>query len=129
LILNYISPTLSSSEHALSANMICRGELSKSESPHSGEQFQGRRAVRKATKALIPKEKTPTRTFEACYPNIAKWIQDGWIEIGRDDWSRSFVRALDSGGLVWEGKGQYATLDEALRALDVGIAAWLKENG
>jgi hypothetical protein len=88
-----------------------------------------KRSVRKAIKALIPKEKTPTRTFEACYPNIAKWVQDGWIEIGRDDCSRSFVRALDIGGLVWEGRVQYATLEEALQALDAGIAAWLKENG
>jgi hypothetical protein len=111
--------------------MICRRELSKQKEsyPSYGEEFQGRRAVRKVTKELLSREKTPARTFEACYPNIAKWVQDGWIEIGRDNYSRSFVRALDIGGLVWEGTGQYATLDEALRALDDGIAAWLKENG
>ena len=85
--------------------------------------------MQKATKELIPKEKNPTRTFEACYPHIAKWGQDGWIEIGRDDCRRSFVQALDVGGLVWDGTGQYATLAEALQARDAGIAAWLKENG
>lgn len=85
--------------------------------------------MRKATKEQIPQKKTATRTFESCYPNITKWVQDGWIEIGREEWSRSFVRALDIGGLIWEGEVQYATLDDALQALDAGIAAWLKENG
>ena len=68
-------------------------------------------------------------SLEARYPNIAAWVQDGWIEIGRDDYSRSFVRALDIGGMVWEGEATYPTLDAALRALDAGIAAWLGEHG
>jgi hypothetical protein len=68
-------------------------------------------------------------SFTECYPNIAAWVQDGWIEIGRDDYSRSFVRALDIGGMVWEGADEYASLEEALRALDAGIAAWLEEMG
>ncbi|HLL47357.1 MAG TPA: hypothetical protein VK399_11650 [Longimicrobiaceae bacterium] len=49
-------------------------------------------------------------------------MQEGWIEIGRDDFSRSFVRALDIGGMVWEGAEEYDSLDDALRALDDGIA-------
>ncbi len=39
-------------------------------------------------------------SLETRYPNIVAWVQDGWIEIGRDDYSRSFVRALDIGGMV-----------------------------
>jgi hypothetical protein len=66
-------------------------------------------------------------SFEVRYPHITSWVEDGWIEIGRDDSSRSFVRALDCGGLAWEGSGSYASLDEALRALDAGIASWQKE--
>jgi hypothetical protein len=31
--------------------------------------------------------------------------------------------------MVWEGDRHYASLDEALAALDAGIAAWLEENG
>jgi len=50
-------------------------------------------------------------------------VKDGWIEIGHDDMSRSFIRALDIGGLVWEGETNYATLDEALAALDKALAA------
>ena len=40
--------------------------------------------------------------FEERYPNIAAWVQDGWIEIGHDSNSGSFIRVLDEGGLVWE---------------------------
>ncbi len=68
-------------------------------------------------------------SIEERYPHLAAWVQDGWVEIGRDDFSRSFVRALDVGGMVWEGEVEYRSLDEALQALDDGIAAWVRENG
>ena len=65
------------------------------------------------------------RSLESQYPNIALWVNEhGWIEIGPDDFSTSFVRALDEGGLVWEGDDGYASLDSALRALDAAIAEW-----
>ena len=67
--------------------------------------------------------------FVALYPHIAAWVRDGWVEVGRDDCSRSVVRALDVGGLVWEGAARYRSLHDALLALDAGIAARLKENG
>jgi hypothetical protein len=51
------------------------------------------------------------------------------VVIDHDDSGRSFVQALDIGGLVWGGDEQSATLDDALRALDAGIAAWLAEMG
>jgi SOS-response transcriptional repressor LexA len=60
--------------------------------------------------------------FEAKYPHIAGWIMDGWVELGRTDYSRSMARALDEGGMVWEGKTSYASLDELLSDLDEGIA-------
>ena len=51
--------------------------------------------------------------IDATYPTIARWVMEyGWIEIGQDHMSRSFVRALDEGGLVWEGQEDYATLDD-----------------
>lgn len=68
-------------------------------------------------------------SFEERYPNIAAWVRDGWIEIGRDGHSRSFVQVLDIGGMVWEGEVEYESVDEALAAAEAGIAAWLKENG
>jgi hypothetical protein len=67
--------------------------------------------------------------FATLYPNIAAWVQNGWVEIGRDEDSPSFVRALDTGGLVWEGKARYPTLHAALKDLDAGFAAWLEETG
>ena len=64
---------------------------------------------------------------ETSYPHFARWVQDfGWVEIGQDDFSRSMVRALDIGGLIWEGKASYATLDALLQDLDQALAVWLK---
>jgi hypothetical protein len=39
------------------------------------------------------------------------------------------ARALDEGGMVWEGKTHYASLDELLSDLNEGIAQWTKELG
>ena len=55
---------------------------------------------------------------------MALWVQDGWIESGRDDFGKSFVRALDIGGLIREGDAAYPTVHAALAALDAAIAEW-----
>ena len=69
------------------------------------------------------------QSLDTTYPTIARWVQEyGWIEMGNDDMSRSFVRVLDEGGLVWEGQEDYATLDDALRNLEAGLAAWMREQ-
>jgi hypothetical protein len=67
-------------------------------------------------------------SFESSYPNMARWVIDGWIEIGYESATDSFVRALDEGGMVWEGKRTYPTLEDALQDLDLGIAKWFEEN-
>ena len=80
----------------------------------------------------MPKRKSlapPPGSFAADYPNIAAWVQDGLVEIGRTDYTPSFVRALDEGGMIWEGAARYPSLDAALRAHDAGIGRWLEENG
>lgn len=77
------------------------------------------------------KRKQFEQSFEELYPRITRWVKThGWIEIGEDDYSRSFVRALDIGGMVWEGQVQseYATMDEMLRALEEGLAEWMREQ-
>ncbi len=56
-------------------------------------------------------------------------LRFGWIEIGRDDFSQSLIRVLDSGGMIWEGQDNYASLDAALRAADAAIAVWFEDNG
>lgn len=67
--------------------------------------------------------------FTTKYPHIARWVADyGWIEIGYDDHNTSFIRALDEGGMVWEGERSYASLDAAWQALEIALAEWLKNN-
>ena len=63
--------------------------------------------------------------FEEKYPGIAAWVKSGWIEIGYADGSTSFIRVLDEGGMVWEGKRKYPTMDAALEDAEKGINAWL----
>lgn len=110
------------------------GIVTRHVSPTSLQPQQGR-VARRPPKTAVSRGGPPplpsppvADSFEARYPHIASWVQDGWIEVGHDDCGRAFVRALDIGGLVWEGDGPYANLDEALRALDAGIAAWLEET-
>jgi hypothetical protein len=62
------------------------------------------------------------------FPNIADWVQDGWIELGRDDFSRSFIRVLDIGGMIWEGAEDYETVDAALAEAEAAIEKWLLEH-
>jgi hypothetical protein len=73
----------------------------------------------------------PKKSFETKYPNIARWIDEhgGVIEIGYlpDGPLTSFVRAIDLGGMAWEGDDQYESLDDALLDLEVNIGAYLEE--
>ncbi len=70
--------------------------------------------------------------FETLYPNIAYFVDAiGWIELGHnyDSPLTSLIRALDQGGMVWEGKDRYTTLDEAFQDLEHGLAAWFQDAG
>jgi hypothetical protein len=76
------------------------------------------------------KKLPPADSFESLYPHIAFWVAyAGWIEIGNDERSPSFVRALDGGGMVWEGKRKYKSVGEAFRALEIGLRAFMLEQG
>ena len=67
--------------------------------------------------------------FEQAYPHVACWVKDyGWIEIGHDGLSPSFVRALDECGLIWEGDEATEDLDGVLRTLDSILAEWIREQ-
>ena len=68
-------------------------------------------------------------SFEKSYPNIAHWVRlQGWIELGRDHYRPSLVRALDEGGMVWEGSAHYESVDEAFDALETALAEWMEQN-
>lgn len=72
---------------------------------------------------------TMTTSLEELYPKIVWWTQSsGWIELGRDDSRRSFIRVLDIGGTVWEGKEQYDSADIAMDEAEKFIAQWRREN-
>ncbi len=71
-------------------------------------------------------------SIDELYPHTAYFVEAiGWIEIGSDEDSplTSFIRALDAGGLVWEGKDEYQTLDAAFQDLEQGIAEWMEQTG
>ena len=68
-------------------------------------------------------------SFEESYPSISAWVSGGgWVEIGDEAQTGSFVRALDEGGMIWEGAKKYKSVDEALQVLERGIAKWTDEN-
>ena len=61
--------------------------------------------------------------FKEKYPNIADWIEScGWIELGQTSYSRSMVRVLDEGGMIWESDEPYKSFDELLDDLEAKIA-------
>jgi hypothetical protein len=67
--------------------------------------------------------------FETHYPALTRWVQGaGWLEVGRVYWSTSLIRALDEGGLVWEGGGSAPTLSVALAEAEGALAQWFHEN-
>jgi hypothetical protein len=68
-------------------------------------------------------------TLDDRYPSLSAWVNGGgWIEIGSDHYSNSFIRVLDTGGMVWEGEITYQSLDAALDAADTALAR-LEEDG
>ena len=67
--------------------------------------------------------------FEVRYPALTRWVQGaGWLEMGRVDWSRSLIRALDEGGLIWEGGETAPSISAALAEAETTLAAWFREN-
>lgn len=60
--------------------------------------------------------------FEKYFPNLDNWVNSrGWIELGSDEESNSWIRILDMGGIVWEDEDS-KSLDEALKAAEKWLA-------
>jgi hypothetical protein len=65
-------------------------------------------------------------SFSETFPAIAYWVTSvGWIEIGDDDVSPTWVWALDMGGLIWESDDQTASVDQAIQAMEKALRVWL----
>ncbi|MFN9789716.1 MAG: hypothetical protein ACK53X_01320 [Holosporales bacterium] len=74
-------------------------------------------------------EKKSQPLFGTEYPYVDKWVQgDGWIEIGYDYNTKSFIRVLDEGGMIWSGRARYTSVDEALAEANCAIGEWLENN-
>jgi hypothetical protein len=71
----------------------------------------------------------PPDHFSEQYPNIAGWVQGGWIEIGRNGYSTSVIRVCDEGGTVWEGGTRHKSMDRILHEAEQAIATWVEEHG
>ena len=67
-------------------------------------------------------------SIEKKYPNISRWVADGSIEIGYDYNTESFIRVIDEGGVIFEGKSNYKTLDDALDDAEKAVSDWFEEN-
>ncbi len=78
----------------------------------------------------MAKQKT-TEGFGVRYPHIDQWVYDegGWIELGANEDSESFIRVMDDRGTIWEGEVDYPSIDAALKAADAGIAEWFAQIG
>lgn len=68
--------------------------------------------------------------FSSSHPNIVRWAEFlGRIEIGQDHDAKFFVQVLDEGGIVWEGKRKYDSLENALDDLETALAKIINEIG
>ena len=91
--------------------------------------MSNKRRNQKGKTTTTRKSAPQTIRLDERFPHLARWVAEfGWVEIGQDDYSPSFLRALDSGGMVWEGKRDYTSLDLALHALDRALGKWMEEN-
>jgi hypothetical protein len=76
------------------------------------------------------KKLVDAKTFEETFPTVTKWIKYyGWIEFGQTDCSRSMVRVLDEGGLIWESTKSYKSVDELLCDLEKRLGKEVKRLG
>ncbi len=63
------------------------------------------------------------------HPSIARWVAaHGTIEFGYCPNTRSAIRVLDEGGLIWQGQRSYKSFAAALADCEVNIARLLHEE-
>lgn len=87
------------------------------------------RQMRRAkSKPLILYTPSPT-DIERAFPAVAQWVNGfGHIEIGDQEGFGFVVRAIDSGGLVFEDD-KPDTLAEAMAALEKGLTEYFEREG
>lgn len=70
-------------------------------------------------------------TLSDKYPFIERWTNEqGIVEIGFHENTKSFIRAYDEGGNCWDSAdAKYTSLEDALNDLEEGLLKFCKENG
>lgn len=67
--------------------------------------------------------------LEKQFPALTYWVKrHGWIEMGDDGRSSSFMRACDEGALVWESSKRYRSLDEAFMDLEKALKVYIEQE-
>ena len=65
----------------------------------------------------------------ASYPHLWRWVAEfGTVEIGHCGQSRSPIRVLDEGGIVWKGRRSYRSLEDALADAEAGVSHWMRDE-
>ncbi|MEM7792238.1 MAG: hypothetical protein AAF546_12615 [Verrucomicrobiota bacterium] len=63
------------------------------------------------------------------YINISDFINSGGhLSLGYEYGMETIACATDEGGVVWEGKSEYESLDALLEDAEDGIKKWIEEN-
>ena len=66
-----------------------------------------------------------TPLIDERYPPLAAWLMyQGWIEIGQDEFSSSFIQVVDPRAMVWEDGEQCASLDKVLAVAEDRIVPY-----
>jgi hypothetical protein len=86
------------------------------------------RRIQDARRAGMVKPTPEQASVEKLFPTVARWVRDGHTEVGDQEGAGFVARALDHGGLAFEGD-RPRTLAEALAALEKGLGEWFEEQG
>ena len=99
-------------------------------SPEEVQRLESIQRDRAASEAEVSHDALPdNRMLEHAYPHVADWVSGGgWIELGKNEYIRSFIRILDIGGMLWECTTRYRSLDALLRDAEAALTR-LEETG
>lgn len=74
----------------------------------------------------------PKKSLKAAretHPGIARWLEAfGTVEFGYCPHTRSAIRVIDEGGMVWSGRRSYKSFDAALADCEANITRMLRDD-
>ena len=66
---------------------------------------------------------------DSSHPHIALFLNNGGhLSLGYEYGVESIACASDEGGMIWNGKMKYASLEALLQDAEEGIKKWAEEN-